>query len=46
MIVDQVNKTEKDGKGRSFDGVIIDFEGFKGTDLKAGFNSFLEKLKK
>ncbi len=44
-IVSQVNQTAKDGESVSFDGVVIDFEAMKGSDLKLAFNTFLSELK-
>ena len=44
-IVSQANQTAKDGESVSFDGVVIDFEAMKGSDLKLAFNTFLSELK-
>jgi spore germination protein YaaH len=40
-----VNLTEKYGSSVSFDGLVSDFEGFKGEELKSAYNAFLTELK-
>ncbi len=40
-----VNLTEKYGFSASFDGVVSDFEGFKGKALAEAYNAFLAELK-
>ncbi len=40
-----VNNTEKHGSSVSFDGLVSDFEGFKGEALKLSYNAFLSELK-
>jgi hypothetical protein len=44
-MVDMVNETEKHGSSFSFDGMVSDFEGFKGETLKLSYNTFLTELK-
>lgn len=44
-IVAQVNQTIKDGETVSFDGVTIDFEAMRGSELKQAYNIFLQELK-
>ncbi len=44
-MVDQVNLTRKHGYDTSFDGLVSDFEGFKGEALKLSYNTFLKELK-
>lgn len=39
-----VNHTEKYGYETVFDGLVSDFEGFKGNDLKRAYNTFLTEL--
>ena len=45
LIAEQVNNTTVEDTTVNFDGVVIDFEGMKGENLKYTFNSFLEELK-
>ena len=44
-MVDMVNETKKHGSSFSFDGMVSDFEGFKGNALKQSYNAFLQELK-
>lgn len=44
-IIKQLEDTKYKGESTYFDGVVIDFEGLKGTKLKLEFNTFLRKLK-
>ena len=44
-MVSIVNLTEKHGSSVSFDGLVSDFEGFKGEALKLSYNAFLTELK-
>ena len=44
-MVDMVNQTRKHGSSVSFDGIVSDFEGFKGDALKQSYNAFLTELK-
>lgn len=45
QMVSMVNKTYKHGSEVEFDGVVSDFEGFKGEKLKLSYNEFLAELK-
>lgn len=45
QIVTYANGITKENQTRSFDGVSIDFEGFKSSQLKLTYNQFLYKLK-
>jgi spore germination protein YaaH len=44
-MVSMVNNTVKHGSSVSFDGLVSDFEGFKGEALKLSYNTFLTELK-
>ena len=44
-MVSMVNETKKYGSSFSFDGMVSDFEGFKGDTLKQAYNEFLTELK-
>lgn len=44
-MVAMVNHTEKHGSSVEFDGLVADFEGFKGMELKNAYNEFLKELK-
>lgn len=44
-MVERVKLTSKYGSEVSFDGVVADFEGFKGEALKLAYNTFLKELK-
>lgn len=44
-MVEMVNKTQKYGYTVSFDGLVSDFEGFKGGTLSQAYNEFLNELK-
>jgi len=44
-MVNMVNETKKYGSSFSFDGMVSDFEGFKGDTLKQAYNEFLTELK-
>lgn len=44
-MVSMVNETKKYGSSFSFDGMVSDFEGFKGDTLKQAYNEFLKELK-
>ena len=44
-ILSLTNGITKDGVTRGFDGVTIDFEGFKESSLRANYVSFLQELK-
>lgn len=44
-IVSMVNSTSKHGSTVEFDGVVSDFEGFKGEKLRLAYNDFLARLK-
>ncbi len=43
-MVAMVNNTSKYGSSISFDGLVSDFEGFKGEALKQSYNAFLTEL--
>lgn len=45
QITDLMLGLTKDGQTRAFDGVTIDFEGFKASSLKMPYNAFLKELK-
>jgi spore germination protein YaaH len=40
-----VNSINKHGCSLSFDGMVADFEGLRGQEIKQAYNEFLEKLK-
>lgn len=44
-LVGMINQTQKHGSSVSFDGIVSDFEGFKGNTLKQLYNAFLTELK-
>lgn len=44
-MAEMVNSTQKYGSTTSFDGVVSDFEGFKGETLRKAYNEFLSELK-
>ena len=44
-MVDMINQTRKHDSSVSFDGMVSDFEGFKGDTLKLAYNAFLAELK-
>ncbi len=44
-ITDALNNILHDSETGSFDGVVIDFEGLRGEQLKNSFNSFLKDLR-
>ena len=44
-IIQELNKSKDELKGASFGGVVIDFEGMKGNELKENFIQFLKELK-
>ena len=44
-MVEMVNSTQKYDSTTSFDGIVSDFEGFKGETLSKAYNEFLHELK-